>query len=101
MAKTALSELCAAYYEPVVVFLRREGRDEDAARELAHGFFARLLEGGRLESAEQARGRFRSYLLGALKLNVHKGLFFRPPTQLKSGRQMGSLGGTQCMSSLE
>lgn len=67
MAKTALSELCAAYYEPVVVFLRREGRDEDAARELAHGFFARLLEGGRLELAEQARGRFRSYLLGALK----------------------------------
>ncbi len=67
MAKTALSELCAAYYESVVVFLRREGRDEDAARELAHGFFARLLEGGRLESAEQVRGRFRCYLLGALK----------------------------------
>lgn len=67
VAKTALSELCAAYYEPVVVFLRRDGRDEDAARELAHGFFARLLEGGALERAGQARGRFRSYLLGALK----------------------------------
>ncbi len=67
MAKTALSELCAAYYEPVVVFLRSEGRTDDAARELAHGFFARLLEGGRLERAEQERGRFRSYLLGALK----------------------------------
>ncbi len=66
-AKAALSELCEAYYEPVVVFLRREGRGDDAARDLAHGFFARLLEGGALEQAEQVRGRFRSYLLGALK----------------------------------
>jgi RNA polymerase sigma factor (sigma-70 family) len=66
-AKLALSELCDAYYEPVVVFLRREGRSDDAARELVHGFFAKLLEGGALEQAEQVRGRFRSYLLGALK----------------------------------
>lgn len=66
-AKAALSDLCEAYYEPVIVFLRREGRAEDAARELAHGFFARLLKGGALENAAQERGRFRSYLLGALK----------------------------------
>jgi len=66
-AKSALSDLCAAYYAPVVAFLRSEGRTDDAARELAHGFFARLLEGGSLEQAEQGRGRFRSYLLGALK----------------------------------
>ncbi|MEQ1751680.1 MAG: ECF-type sigma factor, partial [Prosthecobacter sp.] len=66
-AKAALSDLCEAYYAPVIVFLKREGRGEDAARELAHGFFARLLEGGALENADQERGRFRSYLLGALK----------------------------------
>lgn len=66
-AKSALSDLCAAYYAPVVAFLRSEGRTDDAARELAHGFFARLLEGRSLEQAEQGRGRFRSYLLGALK----------------------------------
>ncbi|MES2596124.1 MAG: ECF-type sigma factor [Verrucomicrobiota bacterium] len=66
-AKAALSDLCAAYYAPVVAFLRSEGRTDDAARELAHGFFARLLEGGSLEQAEEGRGRFRSYLLGALK----------------------------------
>ncbi|GEP44230.1 RNA polymerase sigma factor [Brevifollis gellanilyticus] len=66
-AKAALSDLCAAYYAPVVAFLRSEGRTDDAARDLAHGFFARLLEGGKLEQAEQGRGRFRSYLLGALK----------------------------------
>jgi RNA polymerase sigma factor (sigma-70 family) len=66
-ARAALSELCAAYYAPVVAFLRREGRDEDTARELAHDFFARLLGGGEIEGAQPERGRFRSYLLGALK----------------------------------
>ena len=65
--RAALSDLCAAYYEPVVTFLRSEGRTDDAARELAHGFFARLLAGGGLRGADPARGRFRSYLLGAVK----------------------------------
>ncbi len=66
-AQAALSELCEAYYAPVVVFLRRDGRDEDAARELAHDFFARLLQGDAINGADPLRGRFRSYLLSALK----------------------------------
>ncbi len=66
-AKTALSDLCAAYYAPVVAFLRADGREEDAARELAHEFFARVLERQSLAGVDRARGRFRSYLLGALK----------------------------------
>ena len=66
-ASAALSELCEAYYAPVVAFLRREGRAEDSARELAHDFFAKLLAGGAIEGAKPERGRFRSYLLGALK----------------------------------
>ena len=66
-ARLALSELCEAYYAPVVSFLRAEGRSEDAARELAHEFFARVLAGQSLSGAEAGRGRFRSYLLGAVK----------------------------------
>jgi len=65
-AKTALSDLCAAYYGPVVAFLRREGRGDDAARETAHAFFESVLTGG-LGAPDPSRGRFRSYLLGALK----------------------------------
>lgn len=65
--QAALSELCEAYYQPVLRFLRREGRDEDAARELAHDFFARLLAGGGFDGADPEQGRFRSYLLGALR----------------------------------
>lgn len=63
----ALRDLCAAYYTPVLAFLRREGRTEDGARELAHEFFERVLEGGAFGGADQTRGRFRSYLCGAVK----------------------------------
>ena len=66
-ARSALGELCEAYYQPVLRFLRREGRDEDAARELTQEFFARVLAGGGFDAADPERGRFRSYLLGALK----------------------------------
>ncbi len=66
-ARLALRELCEAYYPPVVAFLRRPGRDEDEARDLAHAFFAKLLQGGSLDHADPSRGRFRSYLLAALK----------------------------------
>lgn len=62
-----MGDLCELYYEPVVSFLVRDGRDRDAARDLAHGFFAKVLAGDFLGEPEQGRGRFRSYLLGALK----------------------------------
>jgi RNA polymerase sigma factor (sigma-70 family) len=65
-SRAALSELCESYYPPVFRFLRREGREEDEARELAQEFFARLLERSGLK-ADPDRGRFRSYLLGAVK----------------------------------
>jgi RNA polymerase sigma-70 factor (ECF subfamily) len=66
-AQQALSDLCATYYAPVVAVLRGECRSDDEARELAHAFFERILERHGLEGADPARGRFRSYLLGALK----------------------------------
>ena len=66
-ARLALGELCEGYYQPVLRFLQREGRDEDAARELTQEFFARILGDGGFDQADPERGRFRSYLLGALK----------------------------------
>lgn len=65
--RKALAELCAAYYEPVVAFLRCELRDAEAARELSHSFFAAMMTGGAIGTADPQRGRFRSYLLGAVK----------------------------------
>lgn len=65
--REALRDLCEAYYEPVVAFLRVSLRDADSARDLSHAFFAELLVGGRISGADRNRGRFRSYLLGAVK----------------------------------
>jgi RNA polymerase sigma-70 factor (ECF subfamily) len=62
-----LADLCDAYYNPVEAFLRFELRDAETARELAHDFFAGILGGGSIGGADQGRGRFRSYLLGAVK----------------------------------
>jgi RNA polymerase sigma factor (sigma-70 family) len=66
-AEAALSELCEQYYQPVVSFLRCTGNPEDQARELAHEFFAKLLANPALGKADPGRGRFRSYLLAAVK----------------------------------
>lgn len=67
--KAALSDLCEAYYQPVFVFLRRMGFDADTARDHAHSFFAHLLQRG-FSGPDPDRGRFRSYLLGAVKYFV-------------------------------
>ncbi len=67
VARAALSELCGTCYEPVVAFLTRRLGHPDAAREAAHEFFAALLGGSLSLAADPDRGRFRSYLLGAVK----------------------------------
>jgi DNA-directed RNA polymerase specialized sigma24 family protein len=66
-AKHALRDLCEVYYGPVEAFVRRYRAGHDDARDLTQEFFARLLEGNRLSGVERTRGRFRSYLLGAVK----------------------------------
>jgi len=66
-AQAALSDLSAAYYAPVLAFIRRTGRDEDESRELTQEFFARLLARHGLDTVNPQRGRFRSFLLGAVK----------------------------------
>ena len=66
-AQAALSELCASYYAPVFAFIRRTALDEDAARDLTQEFFARLLARQGIATVNPQRGRFRSFLLGAVK----------------------------------
>ena len=71
-AKDALRSLCETYYSPVELFVQRyvtatATKSSDGARDLTHEFFAKLLEGQSLQNADRNRGRFRSYLLGAVK----------------------------------
>jgi RNA polymerase sigma factor (sigma-70 family) len=66
-AQAALSDLCAAYYAPVFAFIRHMAPGEDAARDLTQEFFSRLLARQGLDSVQEGKGRFRSFLLGAVK----------------------------------
>jgi RNA polymerase sigma factor (sigma-70 family) len=67
LAKAALSDLCESYYAPVFAFVRRNTPDEESARDLTQEFFARLLARQGVDTVDPLRGRFRSFLLGALK----------------------------------
>jgi RNA polymerase sigma-70 factor (ECF subfamily) len=66
-ALSALSELCQIYWRPIYLFLRRQGYAFDEAEDLTQGFFAHLIENRTYARASPEKGRFRAFLLGALK----------------------------------
>ena len=63
----ALETLCRAYWYPLYAYLRRQGHSPHDAQDLTQGFFARLLEKHYLDAVDRDKGRFRSFLLMALK----------------------------------
>ena len=66
-AREALETLCRSYWFPLYAFVRRQGRSPHDAQDLTQEFFARLLEKEYLKSAKPEKGRFRTFLLVALK----------------------------------
>ncbi len=64
--RQALEQLCRAYWYPVYAELRRRGHGEHDAQDLTQEFFACLLRRESFAAASPRKGRFRSYLLGAL-----------------------------------
>lgn len=66
-ALDALSELCRLYWRPIFLFLRRQGSSPGDAEDLTQGFFAHLIESRAYARADREKGRFRSFMLGALK----------------------------------
>ena len=66
-ARAALSELCEVYYAPVHSFVRHTVNEPSRTDDLVQEFFARVLKRDSLGHLERDRGKFRSYLLGAVK----------------------------------
>jgi len=66
-SRDALAKLCEAYWYPVYAYIRRRGYPTEDARDLTQAFFTRLLEKRDLRSADPTRGRFRSFLLTAVR----------------------------------
>jgi len=63
----ALERLCGSYWYPLYAFVRRSGYSPEDAEDLTQEFFARLLEHNWIAHADRHRGRFRSFLLMAIK----------------------------------
>lgn len=62
-----MEKLCRSYWLPIYGYLRRRGQSTADAEDLTQGFFAFLLESDVLDRPDPAKGRFRGYLIGALK----------------------------------
>lgn len=65
--RTALATLCTDYWFPIYSYIRRRGADAAAAEDLTQAFFTQLLEKKSVKAADRARGRFRAFLLTAVK----------------------------------
>lgn len=63
----ALSSLCETYWHPLYFFVRRKGHGPHEARDLIQGFFCRLLEKQYLQAVDPRKGKFRAFLITALK----------------------------------
>jgi RNA polymerase sigma factor (sigma-70 family) len=63
----ALEELCRSYWFPLYAYVRRRGYLKEDAEDLTQAFFAAFLEKNYLDGLSAERGRFRAFLLAALK----------------------------------
>jgi len=83
-AHEALEKLCGTYWRPIYAFVQRQGVGPEEAKDVTQGFFADLLEHKSLTAVRREKGRFRSYLLGALKHFLTDEL--RRATAIKRGK---------------
>jgi RNA polymerase sigma-70 factor (ECF subfamily) len=66
-AAEALETLCRTYWYPLYTYVRRQGSSPEDAQDSTQAFFARLIKKHYLGQVEPQKGRFRSFLLAALR----------------------------------
>ncbi len=66
-AREALGRLCQTYWYPLYAFVRRQGYTPEEAEDYTQAFFERFLAKDYLAQVERPKGRFRTFLLVALK----------------------------------
>ena len=81
----ALEKLCQAYWQPVYAFCRHRGNPPEEAKDLTQAFFANLLGKRSFGAANPEKGKFRTYLLGAVKFFL--GNEWQKQRRLKRGGQ--------------
>ncbi len=65
--RPALSQVIQRYWQPLYSFARRRGLSSEDAEDATQEFLSRVLNGRMLQSADPAKGKFRSFLLTAWK----------------------------------
>jgi RNA polymerase sigma-70 factor (ECF subfamily) len=65
--RAALEQLCQCYWYPLYAYVRRVGNRPEDAKDLTQSFICHLLQSRALSRADRERGRFRTFLLAALK----------------------------------
>src|SRR5688572_16080539 len=66
-ASEALEKLCRTYWPPLYGYIRRLGHGPEEAEDLTQAFFAKLLQKNFWARADREKGRFRNFLLKALR----------------------------------
>src|SRR5437899_6321909 len=90
-ATEALEKLCRTYWYPLYVFVRRQGNSPEDAQDLTQAFFERILEKNYFGQVDRAKGRFRAFLLAALKNFLSDQRDYRDAAKRGGGRRMLSL----------
>ncbi len=75
-AREALDALCRQYWQPVFLAFRARDLDEEHARDATQGFFLHTMKTSLFRKADPLRGKFRTFLSGAMRLffieNYHR-----------------------------
>ena len=70
--RDSLEALCRAYWYPLFAYLRRKGYGPEAAADYVQSFFVELIDKDFLEAVSPEKGRFRWFLMSAVKSFVAK-----------------------------
>ena len=66
-AQEALEKLCRTYWYPLYAYVRQQGHTPHDAQDLTQEFFLRLLQRHYLAQVDPHKGKFRSFLMVAVK----------------------------------
>lgn len=91
VARPALQTLCSSYWFPLYCFVRRQGFSAPDAEDLTQSFFTSLLTHNSLHGLDRAKGRFRSFLLAALRNHIINARRHDHAQKRGSGRELLSL----------
>ena len=70
--RTSLGELSEAYWYPLFAYLRRKGHGPEESADFVQSFFVELIDKDFLDAVSPEKGRFRWFLMSAVKRFVAK-----------------------------